>query len=210
MSLPWSQACENNKRPILDVLQRHFLPRSPVPGAPGRCRARVLEIGGGTGQHATFFAAGMPWLYWQSSDIATNVDLFRRLEQAALENLPSPLTLDALDREWSAPCVDYLFSANTLHIMSEEAVRGFFRRLPDVLKKDAIVCIYGPFRYEGEFTSASNASFHEWLQQRDPHSGIRDVGLVDELAGHAGLELIEDNRMPANNQLRVWRGTQRT
>lgn len=206
MNLPWSQACENNKRPILDVLLRHFLPRSPEPGLPGQCRARVLEIGGGTGQHAAFFATAMPWLYWQSSDIADNVvPLSLRLEQTALENLPAPLTLDALDTRWSAPATDYLFSANTLHIMPESAVRGFFQRLPDVLKDGAVVCIYGPFRYGGEFTSASNASFDEWLRQRDPASGIRDAEFVDELAGQAGLELIEDNAMPANNQLRVWR-----
>lgn len=206
MNLPWSQACENNKRPILDVLLRHFISRSPAPELPGQCRARVLEIGGGTGQHAAFFAAEMPWLYWQSSDVADNVGpLSRRLEQTTLDNLPAPLTLDALDSRWDAPASDYLFSANTLHIMSEEAVRGFFRRLPDVLKGDTVVCIYGPFRYGGEFTSASNASFHEWLRQRNPESGIRDVEFVDDQAEQAGLELIEDNRMPANNQLRVWR-----
>lgn len=206
MNLPWSQACENNKRPILEVLLRHFTPHRAEPDLPGQCRARVLEIGGGTGQHAAYFAANMPWLYWQSSDVAGNVDpLSRRLEGTALVNLPAPLTLDAMDEQWNAPAADYLFSANTLHIMSEEAVRGFFRRLPDVMKEEATLCIYGPFRYGGEFTSDSNASFNEWLRQRDPRSGIRDAEWVDELATQAGLELIEDNAMPANNQLRVWR-----
>lgn len=208
MSLPWSQACENNKRPILEVLLRHFRPRSAAPGLPEQCTARVLELGGGTGQHATFFASEMPWLYWQSSDIAANrQSLSECLEQTGRENLPAPLTLDALDRQWSAPASDYLFTANTLHIMSEEAVRGFFARLPDVLRDDAVVCIYGPFRYGGEFTSESNASFNDWLRQRDPRSGIRDAEFVDELAEQVGLQLIEDNRMPANNQLRVWRQT---
>lgn len=209
MSLPWSQACENNKSPIREVLERHFLPRSPAdPTLPAQCLARVLEIGGGTGQHAAYFAAKLPWLYWQSSDVAGNTDLGRRLQQTALENLPPPLTLDAQDDSWSVPAVDYVFSANTLHIMSEDAVRGLFRRLPEVLKPDAVVCIYGPFRYGGEFTSASNASFDDWLRQRDPLSGIRDTEFIDELAGLAGLELIEDNRMPANNQLRVWQRVQ--
>ncbi|MEX1196490.1 MAG: DUF938 domain-containing protein [Pseudohongiellaceae bacterium] len=206
MELPWSQACENNKRPILEVLLRHFGPREAHPALPDQCRARVLEVGGGTGQHAAFFAASMPWLYWQSSDVASNAaSLALRLGQSGLDNLPAPLTLDALDPQWDAAAADYLFSANTLHIMSEEAVRGFFRRLPDVLKEDAIVCIYGPFRYGDEFSSDSNASFDQWLRQRDPRSGIRDAAFVDELAEKAGLELIEDNAMPANNQLRIWR-----
>ena len=207
--LPWSQACENNRRPILEVLQRHFVPRQHQPGLPDACRARVLEIGGGTGQHAEFFAAQMPWLYWQSSDIAANVEsLALRLRQAARPNLPEPITLDALDDGWDVPASDYVFSANTLHIMSEAAVRGLFRRLPEVLGEDAVIGIYGPFRYNGDFTSASNADFDQWLRQRDPLSGIRDAELIDELAAAAGLALIEDNDMPANNRLRVWKRAQ--
>ncbi|PTT99830.1 hypothetical protein DBR45_25880, partial [Pseudomonas sp. HMWF031] len=42
---PFSQACENNKRAILSVLERKF----------ANCR-QVLEIGSGTGQHAVFLA----------------------------------------------------------------------------------------------------------------------------------------------------------
>ena len=43
MEKPFSQACENNKQPILDVLTHYF----------SGCRS-VLEIGSGTGQHAVF------------------------------------------------------------------------------------------------------------------------------------------------------------
>ena len=196
-ALPWSQACENNKTWILSVLERHFVRR----GAAGQ----VLEIGGGTGQHAEFMAANMPWLIWQSSDIAENVDnLQLRLTAAALPNLPDAITLDAFDRQWSVPAADYIFSANTLHIMSMSAVRQLFSLLPTVLKPDGKLAIYGPFRYRGAFTTDSNAHFDQWLKQRDPESGIRDAEWVDELAQNAGLSLIEDNDMPANNQLRVW------
>ena len=61
MELPFSQSCENNKDPILAVLQRHLAAderRQPF---------RVLEIAGGTGQHAVHFTTHMPWLHWQSS-----------------------------------------------------------------------------------------------------------------------------------------------
>lgn len=47
--LPYSQACENNKAPILDVLSRVF-----------EDRRHVLEIGSGTGQHAVHFARSLP------------------------------------------------------------------------------------------------------------------------------------------------------
>jgi len=65
--------------------------------------------------------------------------------------------------------------------------------------------VYGPFKYAGEFTSASNASFDIWLKARDPNSGVRDFEWLDELARSQGMVLIEDNAMPANNQLLVWR-----
>lgn len=206
MDLPWSQACENNKRPILEVLQRHFRPRDETGTLPAGCLARALEIGSGTGQHATFLAQEMPWLYWQSSDVETNIrHLALRIEAAELDNLPLPLTLDALAGQWSIEPADYVFSANTLHIMSAEAVRGLFRHLPGALTEGGLLAVYGPFRYGGEYTSSSNASFDDWLHQRDPASGIRDAEWIDELATAAGLELLEDNSMPANNQLRVWR-----
>ena len=46
---PFSQACENNKDPILAQL------KTLLTG----CRS-VLEIGGGTGQHALYFAQSLP------------------------------------------------------------------------------------------------------------------------------------------------------
>ena len=46
-----SEACERNKGPILAVLREEL--------AASR---RVLEVGSGTGQHAVYFAAGLPQL----------------------------------------------------------------------------------------------------------------------------------------------------
>jgi hypothetical protein len=47
---PFSQACENNKAPILEVLKKVF--------SHSKC---VLEIGSGTGQHAQFTVGRDPW-----------------------------------------------------------------------------------------------------------------------------------------------------
>ena len=41
--------------------------------------------------------------------------------------------------------------------------------------------------------------------KRDPASGIRDFEAVDALARAAGLHPWDDQRMPANNQLLLWR-----
>lgn len=192
--LPFSQACENNKDVILGILQRHFTKSG-----------RVLEIGGGTGQHAAHFASQLAWLHWQSTDVPDNVArLNLRIGAAALANLPAAQALDVTQADWSLRDVDYLFSANSLHIMPQSAVVEFFRALPQVLNPGAIVCVYGPFKYAGEFTTASNAQFDLWLKGNNPLSGIRDFETVNALADNAGLTLLEDNTMPANNQLLIW------
>ncbi len=94
MQLPFSQSCENNKEPILAVLQKHLVARErnqPL---------RVLEIAGGTGQHAVHFATHMPWLHWQSSDVPELVDTLNlRLRAAAQPNLPLALPLDVTQQD---------------------------------------------------------------------------------------------------------------
>ena len=194
---PYSEACERNAEPILQVLRQHFADRR-----------RVLEIGSGTGQHAARFAAALPQLTWQTSDREPNlpgIELW--LEQARLPNLPPPLALDVFG-PWPAARFDAAFTANTLHIMSWEGVRSLFAALPGVLAEDAVLAVYGPFNYDGAFTSASNAAFDAWLKQRSPDSGIRDFAAVDALARSIGLHLVEDRAMPANNRMLVWRRSQ--
>ena len=192
MTLPFSQSCENNKKFILEVLSRHLK-------APGN----LIEIAGGTGQHAEFFSAALPHIHWQSSDIPSNTQVLNQRLVAA--DLPPALDFDVTQERFEYPQVDYVFSANSLHIMPATAVIEFFRHMKYLLKPEGILCVYGPFKYEGEFTTPSNAQFDLWLKGNNPLSGIRDFEKVCELASGAGLELIEDNAMPANNQLLVWR-----
>ena len=86
--LPFSQACENNKAPILTVLQQAFAGCS-----------QVLEVGSGTGQHALHFAKHLPYLNWQASDQSVYLTaLAERIRRAALPNLPVPLQLDSCRR----------------------------------------------------------------------------------------------------------------
>lgn len=192
--LPYSQACENNKGFILDVLKRHL-----------RDGERVLELAGGTGQHAVHFAEQLPGVHWQSSDIPGNVDsLNLRLAASNRANLPLALTLDVDDLPWRCDCPGAIFSANSLHIMAASSVENFFRGVGANLQDGGMLIVYGPFKYGGEFTTPSNAGFDGWLKDRDPVSGIRDFEWVNELAATAGLRLVEDNPMPANNQCLVW------
>lgn len=200
MQLPFSQSCENNKEPILAVLQKHLVARErnqPL---------RVLEVAGGTGQHAVHFATHMPWLYWQSSDVPELVDTLNlRLRAAAQPNLPLALPLDVTQEDWGVGSFDAVFTANSLHIIPASAVVEFFRHLNSVIEDGGLLCIYGPFKYGGDFTTPSNAQFDLWLKSRNPLSGVRDFEWVNQLASEAGLTLLEDNPMPANNQLLVWK-----
>lgn len=192
---PFSQACENNKDPILAVI------------APAFAAAQtVLEIGSGTGQHAVHFGAALPHLVWQTSDVEDNhPGICAWLKEAALPNVRSPLHLDVDGREWLALRVEGVFSANTAHIMSWEQVINMVAGVGVILSPGGVFCLYGPFNYSGRYTSESNARFDQWLKARDPLSGIRDFEAIDELARGAGLDLQADHPMPANNRTLVWR-----
>ncbi len=195
MNKPFAEACEQNKAPILEVLRQAF--------ATCTC---ILEIGSGTGQHAVHFARHLPHLQWHTTDVAAHLPGIRLwLAEAGLANLHGPLTLDVRQPDWpSVPDVDGVFSANTTHIMDWPAVEQLFAGIGRCLGEGGVFCLYGPFNYGGRYTSESNARFDQWLRQRDPASGIRDFEALDALARAAGLSLIDDHAMPANNRTLVW------
>ncbi len=196
MIKPFSQACENNKNPILKILKEAFAPVQSV-----------LEIGSGTGQHAVYFAEHLPHLIWQPTDLEENLDGIACWieEHNSLSNLKMPRSLDISNIPWPVAPVDGVFSANTLHIMGEPEVVQFFEGLSYALVSGGTLCIYGPFNYAGKFTSDSNAQFNKWLYQQNPKSAIRDFEWVSQLAENAGLVLVKDHPMPANNRLLQWR-----
>ena len=191
---PFSPACERNRGPILAALREPFA-----------TRRQVLEIGSGTGQHAVHFAAALPHLTWQTSDVAANLPGIRTwLAEAALPNTPPPLELDVAGI-WPAARYDAAFTANTLHIMSWPEVQQLFAQLGSTLTDDAVLAVYGPFNEDGQFTSESNAAFDASLRERASHMGLRDLSAVDALARTIGLHRMADLPMPANNRTLLWR-----
>ena len=190
----FSDACERNKEPILGVL------REALAGCHG-----VFEVGSGTGQHAVHFAAHLPHLSWQPSEVPPlEAGLLQRVRMAALPNLRPPLALDVRDEPWPVSGVDAGFSANTLHIMSWAGVGEFFRGFGALLPPGGVLCVYGPFRYGGQHTTPSNEAFDAWLRARDPDSAVRDFEAVTQQALIHGLHLAADHAMPANNRTLVW------
>jgi hypothetical protein len=65
--------------------------------------------------------------------------------------------------------------------------------------------LYGPFNYNNKYTSDSNERFDAWLKARDSNSGIRNFEDINTLAERAGLALVRDYEMPANNRILCWK-----
>jgi SAM-dependent methyltransferase len=185
---PYSEACERNRDPILTVLSRIFADRRSV-----------LEIGSGTGQHAAYFSENLPHLGWQASDVAAHLAGIRMWGV-------EPIELD-VDKPWPAVNADAVFSANTAHIMSWPQVERLFEGVGRILPPGGVFALYGPFNYAGQYTSESNARFDRMLRREDPQSGLRDFEDIEALARRCGLVLEEDNAMPANNRLLIFRKT---
>lgn len=196
--LPFSEACERNKEPILEVLEQ-YLPQ----------RGFVLEIGSGTGQHVVFFAASLTSLKWQPSDVEENLPgLNARIEAEGSDNIKPTITLNVLDGDaaaWPDRVLSAAFSANTAHIMGWAAVRAMFEGVGKRLKERGIFVLYGPFNDGGKYTSDSNRAFDLQLKSQDPEMGLRDVQSLETLASKNNMHLLDQVRMPANNQALIFR-----
>ncbi len=195
-TINFSPSCARNQQAIFEQLS-NLLP----------AHANVLEIGSYSGQHAVHICQQLNNISWQPSDQAHyQQGLAANLALANLANVLKPITLDVSKRDdWPKQCFDLIFTANSLHIMSFAHVQMLFTHLAQCLARGSIFAIYGPFKYQNAYTSASNRQFQQWLQARDPLSGIRDFEEINRLAQNIGLSLQQDIAMPANNQLLVFK-----
>ena len=191
---PFSESCVQNQDVILKQLQS-LCPRP----------ANVLEVGSGTGQHAVFFAQHMAHLNWYTSDrLDYHPGIKLWLDDSQLSNIHYPIELDVQKNSWPDLLVDIIFSANTVHIMGKSEVEDFFYGVGRQLNEGGMFILYGPFNYNGEYTSDSNARFDIWLKQGSEKSCIKDFEWLNELAGQSNMKLLEDIQMPANNKILVW------
>jgi cyclopropane fatty-acyl-phospholipid synthase-like methyltransferase len=192
--LPFAEACERNREPILAAL----LPRMPGRGI-------VLEIGSGTGQHVVFFAPQFSRVSWQPSDRPEHLPgLAARIRAEGGANVLHAIELDVRgvwpDRNYAA-----VYSANTAHIMGWPEVCDMVAGIGWRLEPGGTFFLYGPFNEGGKATAESNAEFDRHLRERDPAMGLRDVEALDALARRHRMRLSEQVAMPANNQLLVFR-----
>lgn len=200
MTRPFAAACERNREPIAARLAE-WLP----------AQGRVLEIGSGTGQHAVYFGARFPGVAWQTSDVAENHSGINSwLADAGLANVLAPLELDVLRDSWPAGPFDLVYTANTAHIMPIEAVQRVFTGAGRSLVRGGVFFLYGPVNRNGDFTSESNRAFDADLRARAEHMGLRDERELVIFATAAGLDLVADYAMPANNRSLVFRKLERS
>jgi len=191
---PFAESCVQNQDVILNKLTQ----LCPV-------SANVLEVGSGTGQHAVYFAKHLKHLNWYTSDrIANHVGIKQWLDESQLTNTHYPFELDVTDSKWPDISIDIIFTANTIHIMGKSEVEDFFSGVGENLNNEGQFIIYGPFNYNGLYSSESNAQFDIWLKQQNPKSCIKDFDFLNSLAKQSGLEFKHDIDMPANNKILCW------
>ena len=192
--LHFSEAAEKNKNHILLVLRDRLLPN-----------AHILEIGSGSGQHALYMASEMKTITWQPTERSEGMlDLTKNLSDYGSPNILAPLILDLSLEQWPSANTNCVYSANVMHIVNKNLGENLIRGAGNKLSEGGLLILYGPYKYDGDFTTPSNAEFDAWLKERDPHSGIRDFEWVADLANQQGLQLQDDLPMPANNQILIF------
>jgi hypothetical protein len=183
-------AAARNREPILSVL-REVLPKHGM----------VLEIASGSGEHAAHFAAGLPNLIWQPSDVdplaLKSIAAYRA--SALLPNLLAPVKLDVQAPSWPITRADAVVCINMIHIAPWSAAEGLMAGAGRVLPPRGVLYLYGPFQEHGRHTAPSNDAFHASLQARNSEWGVRDLDEVAELALRNDLRIVERIAMPANN-----------
>jgi SAM-dependent methyltransferase len=167
----------------------------------------VLEIGGGTGQHAVAFASRWPAVTWWPTDLNDNHlrSIAAWQTHARLENVKPPVRLDASANDWRLPALGLpssfiaIFCANVIHISPWAVAEGLFAGAARHLAADGRLFLYGPFKRDGQHNAPSNAAFDESLRRQNPEWGVRDIAELSALAAANQLRLAQISEMPSNN-----------
>jgi hypothetical protein len=191
-----SPSAARNGPPILDIL-RQVLP----------AHGTVLEIASGTGEHAVYFAAALPDLTWQPTDLDVDAlaSIAAHCASAHLTNLMPPFALDASSPRWPVAHADAIVAINMIHIAPWSVTEGLMAGAGRILPPSGVLHLYGPFKEIDRPAAPSNVAFDISLRRSNPAWGVRDLGRVCDLAGMHGLGLVERIAMPAHNLSLVFR-----
>lgn len=194
----YSPSTARNLAPITDILAG-LLPE----------RARVLEIGSGTGEHGEGLCQRRSDVIWQYSDPnpASRASQAVRAEEMS-GGLLAPRDLDLTHPDWNDGLdgFDALVCINVIHISPWTVTQALATFAGQHLPEHGVVYLYGPYK-EGDATAPSNLGFDESLRSRDPEWGVRDLDRVIAEFENAGLRHDARISMPANNLSLVFRRT---
>ena len=193
----FSPAADRNKEPILATLQT-VLP----------AQGHALELASGTGQHAVWFAAGLPGWTWQPTDARPEAlgSIAAYTADSGLTRVLPPLLLDVMATQWlpAHQRFDLIYCANMLHVAPWPACAALMAGSARHLAPGGVLVTYGPYLEQGVETSPGNLSFDASLRAENPAWGLRQREDVEAEASQAGLRLVQRHAMPANNLLLVW------
>jgi SAM-dependent methyltransferase len=191
-----SPSAQRNREPIAEVLAQ-ILPQAGL----------VLEIGSGTGEHATHFARVMSHLTWQPSEQDKDClrSIFAWVAVEARANLRQPVYLDVTNAQWPIEAADAIICINMIHIAPLSVAQALLRGASRILPSGGLLCLYGPYRVAGKHTSASNRAFDAQLRAMNSEWGVRDLDAVSIEARAFNLDLERTFQMPANNLIAVLR-----
>ncbi len=169
----------------------------------------TLELGSGTGQHATEFARRTPDLDWWPSDVvpAHLASIAAWRAHAGLANLRAPQRIDLGNPDWTwhgDGRLTAMLCINVLHIAPWTVAQNLFAGAGRLLDPGRWLFIYGPFMRDGVHTAPSNDRFDRSLRAENPDWGLRDIRDLEALARQSGLALTQTVPMPANNQVLVF------
>ena len=189
-------ATERNRGPIGEVLSKIL----PLNGF-------VLEIASGSGEHGVIFQERFPNIHWQTSD--PNPSYRKSISawikhQGLMAKMPEPLDLDVQKRPWPLTAdfrssLKTIVCINMIHISPWGCTKALFEEAGNLLEKDQIMMLYGPFKRNNEHTSESNSRFDQSLKLQNPTWGVRDIKEVSEIGRKNGFENHDVFEMPANN-----------
>jgi SAM-dependent methyltransferase len=163
-------------------------------------QGEVLEVAAGSGQHAAYFSDALRGLTWWPTDptpeALASIDDWARDSHG---DLRPAQRLDVRDDVWPVAACDAVLCANMIHIAPWEATEALLLGAGRTLRPGGVMVLYGPYTRDGRHTAPSNEAFEAWLKAQDPRWGVRDLGVVTDLAAAQGFSLQEVVEMPANN-----------
>ncbi len=189
-------AGRRNRDPILETFRQYFPKTS----------ACALEFASGGGMHINHFAPHFRHIQFQPSDM--NEDVFENIKKLKAEqdnrNVADPVKLDLTKPEtWPNPRdqrYDVIFCINIFQVAPISIADGMMQCAAAVLKDTGFLSIYGPFKVEGRYTTASNESFDKEVRSAGVAEwGLKDVADLRAAAEKHGLRLQQQVEMPANN-----------